>query len=82
MRHTVYHQFRDYNELVCVLQIDISYLDLNCLYAVRKYVVWLFQPHGVAHHSGLCVPSACKRCGYFNHKAWLTILASFCAISM
>ena len=29
----------------------------------------------------LCVPSVCKWCGYFNHKAWLTILASLCAIS-
>jgi hypothetical protein len=28
-----------------------------------------------------CVPSASKWCGYFNHKAWLTILASLCAIS-
>ena len=66
-------------------------------------MVRLFQPHGPAHHSGLCVchqyvsgvvisttrpgsqlwchcvPSACKWCGYFNHKAWPTILASLCA---
>src|ERR1700676_2906419 len=28
----------------------------------------------------LCVPSACKWCAHFNHKAWLTILASLCAI--
>ena len=28
----------------------------------------------------LCVPSVCKWCGYFNHKAWLTILASLCVI--
>ena len=25
-----------------------------------------------------CVPSGCKWCCYFNHKAWLTILASVC----
>ena len=79
---------------------------LASLCAIRMYVVWLFQPQGLAHHSGLfvchqivsgvaisttrpgspfwplCVPSVCKWCGYFNHKAWLTILASLCAISL
>src|SRR6202790_4678162 len=29
----------------------------------------------------VCVPSASKWCAHFNHKAWLTILASLCAIS-
>ena len=28
----------------------------------------------------LCVPPGCKFCGYFNHKVWITLLVSLCAI--
>ncbi|KIM90125.1 hypothetical protein PILCRDRAFT_172666 [Piloderma croceum F 1598] len=59
MRHSVYYQFRDSNQLVCVLQMNIDPLNSN-----------------------FCVLSGSKWCGYFNHKAWLTILASLCAISV
>ena len=39
----------------CVFQMVIDHPNLNFLYAIRKYVVWLFQPQGLAHHSGLFV---------------------------
>ena len=80
MRHSVYDQFKDRYKLVGVLQMDIDHLNLNFVHAI---VMWLFQPQGLAHHSDLIVcHKVVSGVVISTTKAWLTILASLCAISL
>ena len=83
MKHNIHHQFRNSNKLVCVSQVYIDLVIFNhfVCHQIVSGVVISTTRSGSPFWS-LCVPSGSKWCGYFNHKAWLTILASFCAISL
>ena len=78
----MYYQFRDSNKLVCVTQvyIDLFIFNIFVYHQIVSGVVISTTQSGSPFWS-LCVSTACKWYGYFNDKAWLTILASMCAIS-
>ena len=63
--------------MVCLFQqqgLDHSSGILLCHKYVSGVVISNPQPSSQFWHP--CVSSVCKWCGYFNSKAWLTVLAS------